>query len=399
MKVQEKRRLKKIAIMEAALEVWGGEEYANTSLSLLARHLGMTKPALYRYFGSKEELLNAMSGYCSELMEEHMDLFLPRLKQGSPEEKVGAAAAALGDLIARQDRYIRFESYDTARRGELRWSHPPYSKLQKALNLPGPAFRLLMMYTHFFRSRQDYVDLIRKRNKAEIDALIPELFFNGLGGREFRLPDRVADISKEPGIDTFRKRLSRGTLMGAISELIREKGFDGVTLEGIASKAGLSKSSLYNYFRNKDEMLTKTSNGFVKEYIDFHAALLSRRESFEDKLTAHLSLQGMIFPQKPQAVLILRQLVRRDVMSRMERPLQRPGFLIFLEEGIRRDKLRDCLSPAEYQIIFSFFMVTEQLFRASGTDNSNELLDWLKLLACGYGAAVRQHDKAPSALS
>ncbi len=399
MKIQEKRRLKKIAIMEAALDVWGEEDYGNTSLAILAGRLGMTKPALYRYFSSKDELLGAMAEYCSELASEQIGQILPGLKDFSPDKKIEAAAAALGDMISRQNRYIRFESYFTARRGELRWSHPPYTDLQKSLELPDSAFRLLMMYCSFFYSPQDNPNLVRKRRGSEIKRLIPDLFFNGLAGKRFSMPAHCIDISDEPGMDEFQGKLNRGSVMGAVSGLIREKGFDGVTLEGIAAKAGLSKSTLYNYFRNKDEMLTKTSNGFVKEYIDFHALLLGRRESFEEKLLAHLCLQGMVFPQKAQAVLILKQLIRRDVLNRMERPLQKPEFLNFIEDGIRDDKLRDCLSPAEYQIILSFFMATEQLFIDSVSDDKEQLLDWLELLACGYEKAVLQHNKGPSALS
>ena len=398
MKISEKRRLKRIAIMEAALEVWAENEYANTSLSLLSNRLGMTKPALYRYFDSKDDLLNVIASYCSELMEEQINELLPRLGNASPEEKIRIAVSSLGDMIARQEKYIYFESFETARKGIQRWSQSPYTKLQAALELPTPVFRILMIYTHCFRYRQENSDFIQRRSVRETNELITDLFFNGFGGKEFVLPEGYTDIMKEPGVDDFRQKLSRGSIMGAISEVIREKGFSGVTLEGIASKAGLSKSTLYNYFKNKDEMLTETSNGFVKEYIDFHAELLSRRSSFEDKLTAHLCLQGFIFPQKPQAVLILRQLISRDVMSRMERPLQKPGFLIFLEEGIRQDKLRDCLSPVEYQIIFSLLMITEQVFNSSDSRDKYDLLDWLKLLACGCGNMVRQYEKGPLAL-
>ncbi|MHC6204796.1 TetR/AcrR family transcriptional regulator, partial [Breznakiellaceae bacterium SP9] len=49
-----------IDIIKAAFKVWGRELYINTSLSMIAKELGVSKPALYRHFKNKQALLNAM---------------------------------------------------------------------------------------------------------------------------------------------------------------------------------------------------------------------------------------------------------------------------------------------------------------------------------------------------
>ena len=48
-------------IIQAAFTEWGKTHFANTSLSLVARALGITKQALYRHFDGKEALVTAMS--------------------------------------------------------------------------------------------------------------------------------------------------------------------------------------------------------------------------------------------------------------------------------------------------------------------------------------------------
>ena len=48
--------------MNAAFRVWGDDFYQITSLTTVAAALGVTKPALYRHFPSKDALLKAMAG-------------------------------------------------------------------------------------------------------------------------------------------------------------------------------------------------------------------------------------------------------------------------------------------------------------------------------------------------
>jgi AcrR family transcriptional regulator len=52
----------KTEIIDAAFKVWGREFYLYTSLSQVARELGVSKPALYRHFRNKQALLDAMAG-------------------------------------------------------------------------------------------------------------------------------------------------------------------------------------------------------------------------------------------------------------------------------------------------------------------------------------------------
>jgi AcrR family transcriptional regulator len=47
-------------IVQAALRAWGRDYYRTTSLSDVARELGVSKAALYRHFSSKQALLEAM---------------------------------------------------------------------------------------------------------------------------------------------------------------------------------------------------------------------------------------------------------------------------------------------------------------------------------------------------
>lgn len=388
MKVEEKRRLKKIAIMEAAMDAWSCDDYKTTSLTTLAEQLQMTKPALYRYFSNKEELLNSMAVYVNSLEKEWYLELIPRIKEMDKENKVRFFIESYARAQVDGRRYVHFSSFNTLRENKLfqMSNMEQILEIQKILGISDRVFLLIMLYCFFMWGWHENEALQQNRSDREKVDLILYLLENGLAGESFRLPtgdnaETTAEIYKQ-----YRMRSNQPDLIQAVNQVIQEKGFTGVTLELIAEKAGMSKSTLYNYFENKDDMLTKTINALVTDYTEFHAQLLSKQDNFEDKLLAHLELQSVLFPQKPQAFIILKQFLSPDIFGKIKRPALKKGFLDFLQEGINENKLKDILSVYEYQMIFSFFIFIERvIYQQEGdTPLTEEILEWLKLLAYGH---------------
>ena len=54
------KQLNKELIISTAFEEWGKSCYRNMSLTKIINKLKITKPALYRYFKNKKELLDIM---------------------------------------------------------------------------------------------------------------------------------------------------------------------------------------------------------------------------------------------------------------------------------------------------------------------------------------------------
>src|ERR1700759_2211284 len=48
---------------------------------------------------------------------------------------------------------------------------------------------------------------------------------------------------------------TRAKLLEAARALIREKGYENTTLEGIAARAGMTTGAIYGNFKNRDELL------------------------------------------------------------------------------------------------------------------------------------------------
>ena len=74
-------------IMDAGLELFAEQGYANCSIAQLARHTGISKGLMYNYFESKEALLSSI---IEDGISEILDYFDPN-HDGilSPEEMAG----------------------------------------------------------------------------------------------------------------------------------------------------------------------------------------------------------------------------------------------------------------------------------------------------------------------
>jgi AcrR family transcriptional regulator len=59
-------------IVDAAFRAWGRTWFTHTSLNLVADEMGVTKPAVYRYFRSKDEILHAMEQDYGQRMHAHV---------------------------------------------------------------------------------------------------------------------------------------------------------------------------------------------------------------------------------------------------------------------------------------------------------------------------------------
>jgi AcrR family transcriptional regulator len=66
-----------------------------------------------------------------------------------------------------------------------------------------------------------------------------------------------------------KQKAVRDQILRTAADLFRERGYRASTLDHIAARLGMSKASLYTYFRAKDEMLAaisrETIEGFTRE--------------------------------------------------------------------------------------------------------------------------------------
>lgn len=62
----------------------------------------------------------------------------------------------------------------------------------------------------------------------------------------------TADVRRRPKGD--KRARTRAALLEAARQLIRERGYDGATLQAVAERAGMTSGAIYGNFRNRDDL-------------------------------------------------------------------------------------------------------------------------------------------------
>jgi len=88
------------------------------------------------------------------------------------------------------------------------------------------------------------------------------------------------DISTRPVSDRVQRKRGRRIqeILTAAAELFGERGYDGVSLEDVAERLDVAKSSLYYYFSSKDELVTAAIESLGDEWTSRLEDLLARTE-------------------------------------------------------------------------------------------------------------------------
>ena len=60
--------------------------------------------------------------------------------------------------------------------------------------------------------------------------------------------------------------MMKDTIFDAAGSVLAERGADGLTMDRVATKVGVAKASLYNYFKDKNELLRYTYNRMVEPF-------------------------------------------------------------------------------------------------------------------------------------
>jgi AcrR family transcriptional regulator len=283
----------KTEVIEAAFKAWGREFYLNTSLSQVARELGVSKPALYRHFINKQALLDAMTGYFfSDFADFIRADYENALKTGDNGKSIFIMTRIVAEYYARNANIFIFLMIKLQNRKldefnimkELRIRGIEMEKLYEPVKnyyfLPLGARLLNATLTFFIADfHKKGKTLTNPPSEAAIARLIDaieKIIGSGLcytdeeiAALDFEaLENRITGMVSGAGDDPLLK---------AVAGAVAEAGPWGASMEQVAHRSGLSKSSLYCHFKNKQDMLHQL---FVTEFariMDF--ARLGMRQS------------------------------------------------------------------------------------------------------------------------
>jgi AcrR family transcriptional regulator len=278
-------------IIEAAFKAWGKDYYRSTSLSEVARELGVSKPALYRHFCNKQALLEAMYAWFLDDYAAKVQDGFQRAAATSPREAMTIVIRAIMQYYACNaysfifslvyvygERRLGDSGALLARRGI---NMGIFGEIQK--EIPASGGIPLVLATLIFAMA--YFHRLGPSERAMMEGTPPEEVFpegqierdislvlciisGGLGFQKKEV--EALDYGLLEGkISGIGRKIEENELLHSVAEAVAGAGPWGVSMEMVARVSGLSKSGLYAHFKNKEDMLARL---FITEFdriIDF----------------------------------------------------------------------------------------------------------------------------------
>lgn len=282
-------------ITAAAFRAWSGSIHTDKSLSAVARELGITKPALYRYFKNKADLERSLEEtFIKVFRDEVIDTL--EAPEGTLKAIVREYTRVVATFFSAHPDYFAFLAGRTMKRHRSMpdrlddlWVEQ-IQRIHNLLTVEMPEDEQAILYiitaTMFWTSTPFRHRILMKEGVTKfepvgviegnvtdraVETILRGCIHNPIPENEIDLVERVSWIDQDEMLEPDR-------IITAIESVVLEVGYGEATIERIASALGMTKSSLYFYFKNKNEMI----GSMILREMHHFLQLLRRRFQFLD---------------------------------------------------------------------------------------------------------------------
>jgi AcrR family transcriptional regulator len=292
-----------------------------TSLSQLAKELGVSKPALYRHFENKQALTSAMTEHFLDdfaafiradfektMQTKDADDGLSIIVQGITGFFVRNVYAHIFSITNLYERSLEFSTIAERFKslgvdmGELqKIIEKKYNCDQKVVRLVFATHTFLMSFFHKTKNSIDnpptdediknLTDLISKTIKNGLNFPVQKIMF------DFEeLEKKVAEMALNSEPEPFFK---------AVAEAVAQAGPWDVSMDMVAKKLGLSKSSLYGHFKNKKDMLRRLFVSEFRRIIEYARRGISLSKNAEEQLYLGIFSIAVYLQTRPEILIAM----------------------------------------------------------------------------------------------
>jgi AcrR family transcriptional regulator len=411
------RSERKAQIVAGAFEAWGRSAFFQTHLDDVASQLGMTRPALYRHFRGKKALLDAME---DSFLSDYRELGGSGCRAGvaavagagvtAAGAGAGAAASADPGPEAALDRFVssRVEFFggniaylyfmmnhvgthhesavlaemmaQTARLGSLLARAP-------GVHDPATAGGYVRATVTFFLMRAGLTNqdlrprTLGPRDREALATLVSRVCVSG-----YAVPGRLLE---RPPMDEIEATCAvapdelpqEHPILRAVAETVAEHGFGDASIDRIARRAGLTKSSLYFHFRDRGDMFARLLDRHQERLT---AILASRARGVgggtERRLYCFLVVLGSYFKAAGTIAAVLNWFRCHGYRLRVA-SAARPDetaiarWLAFLEDALREGSIDPRGVSLTHMAGHLSFVVINHMMMAGRTTRGVELAD------------------------
>ena len=365
------------------------------SLTEVARELGVSKPALYRHFGDKDALLDAMyaaffddqvafirDGFERALAAEAQDginsvqkiwetsLIMMRTVS---EYYVRNRDAFIFSLIRVYSRQKKEEVDEEFRKRGIDFRRLRYRKSESGVYPSKSQLSVTTLVFHianFHRFELKPGEIPSQELVEKTVSRIEERVIKGLSLDLQRVAALDYERLEKLANETVYEDTEKNNLLKAVAEAVAEAGPWNVSMEMVARRSGLSKSGLYAHFINKQDMLGKL---FISE---FTRLINSAKTQIETSLVPEEQLYLAIISiadklrSRPEFLMVLEWL-KTSQLDLEKMALERLESIIasINLEAIKQHDQRLLLTIAQWLLLL---IVSILIWRPSLSNNTQE---------------------------
>jgi AcrR family transcriptional regulator len=338
-------------IIETAYKVWGREFYLNTSLSHVASELKVCKPALYRHFSNKNALLEAMTRHFFDDFSGFIQADFEKAMK--TEDKSKSVFALIGSITEYYTRNVylfifsmtvlndpKLDNFNMLEELCLRGIDMEsfHSSIKKEYVFEPLVMRLIFATLTFYMAnfhniRDSLANPPDEAGISKIINVIDAIIGKGLGYTDTEIKF-VNYEELENSILGKVNTIDDDPLLKAVASAVAEAGPWQASMEQVAKRSGLSKSSLYSHFKNKQDMLHQLFMTESMRILDFARRQIKQSEVPQEQLYLGIFSIAEYLRSKPDILVALdwirnRKLDLRPAGNKHKGPMI--GFLSLFE--------------------------------------------------------------------
>jgi len=341
----------KTEIVDAAFKVWGRNLYRKTSLSQLASELKVSKPALYRHFINKQALTAAMTErFLDDFSSSIKADFESAMTQEDADTGISSIIGSISGFFARNVYALIFSLINIYERNldkhtisqQLKSRGTDLAALQHIVNkkytgdpsivrLIFATLTFLMSNYHKTNNTKNMENPISDQEIQKIKTTIYNTIKHGLG---YPAQRTALDFDKlEQQINQTTPNFEPEPFFKAVAEAVAEAGPWDVSMDMVAKKLGLSKSSLYGHCKNKQDMLRRLFVTEFKRIIDFARKGISLSDDSAEQLYLGLFSIAVYLRSRPE-ILVAMDWIRTRKLDLGKPEKQHEIFRLFEDVNI-----------------------------------------------------------------
>ncbi len=388
----QQRAARREQIVRGAFEMWGRSVFYHTRLDDVASRLHMTKPALYRYFRGKGELIEAMEKL---FIAEYAGMGT-RFAADAPALDPGEAV----DLFVRERvrffgthlPYYYFMIHHMGTRRDsalLRELAAQLAVLVSALaRVPGihdpdTAASYIRSTFSFFLIRSGLRnEALRPRRLSEPEleelvSLVSAICAGGYGVAGADLsPARMEEMETACAVSPSDLP-AEDPILRAVAQTVAEHGFAEASIEGIARRAGLTKSTLYFHFRDRDDMFSRLIGRHQDRLRELFLARSAPFASACERLYCYLVVLASYFRNARDVPAVLSWFRYHGYQIHVSHPDEATlaGWFDFLAEAVRAGALVSHGIPIAHMGSHLSFVVVNHMMMAERAGDAARIAD------------------------